>query len=231
MKKLGLIVLPLILAACNGGFKTGATFAGEVTGVGEDIAYYYNYKSVNGERVFMGYSYELLQQPKIVFTNPAGSIGATFSEAEVTIYDQAGKVVDLGESVPGTRVLNPYTVSFPARVIPAWACVTSAGAPDPQVDPSSCIPANRTPFTRQVTYPAEGNVVGSPTPITVDKTVGVMTVNIAERLTQIAHSNENHVFNGYMIINFKGKDDNQNPVTLRSKAINLGVHRGPDKEG
>lgn len=229
MKKLALFAFPLLLASCNLTGVSPSSFSAEAGGVGQQIIYHYVYSGTGPTRVFMGYYYELASQPTIIFTNHAGSVGASFNEAVVTIQDQNGNPINLGTTDSGAAVVNPYSVSFMARLIPGWACPTAAGAIDSQADPNSCAGTVRVPYVRQVTYPAEGNPVTLHTPITTDKPVGVMPMNIASRLSTIAVSSTDSTFNGTMVIQFKGRDDVGRAVSVTTKPISLNVYRGDDK--
>lgn len=151
MKRVGLFVMPLLLAACGGtGLPTGAQFAAEagVSGARIDAQIVRIVDKTSGTLKRTETRLELVQ-PQVRFVTHAGSIGGTVQQAEVEILDSSGNRF---ASVNGL-----YIQAFSARLLPGWACTDAAGAAQPSVDPYSCAAASRVGYPRAQVFPEAGN--------------------------------------------------------------------------
>lgn len=235
MKRLSLLALPLLLAACGGnGFPTGASFSASAGGTGAAVGYHYIYTENEGVREYVGTVLDPIQQANITTTVHAGSVGASITTASIQIVDQNSQPLDLGKLPDGAAVSNPYVQSFPARLMPGWACLVldEAGNPTTQVDaekdPGTCAANQRVGYTRIEYYPNTAGPIQNPEGTDPPPIPDLISQNVASRLAQIAAQSDK-TFNGAMIVTFSGIDDNRRPVSFKSERIALNVYRSPDQ--
>ncbi|WP_291427045.1 hypothetical protein, partial [Deinococcus sp.] len=182
---------------------------------------------------YTGWIVKAPKQPAVTFINHAGSVGASLSTATITIVDQNNKIIDFGNLPDGTHISNPYVQSFPARLIPGWACTTTASGTtqiNANVDPNSCTGNMREGYERIVTYPSEGNITtGAPTQNNGSR-VELISRDISGALFELSLYNRS-TFNAAMIVEFSGTDDMRRPIKLKTERIALNVFQGADVTG
>jgi hypothetical protein len=151
MKRLGLAVLPLLLAACGGtGLPTGTRFEAEagISGARIDAQIVRVIDKASGmpKRTETRF---VLTQPQVRFVTRAGSIGGTVQRAEVEITDGSGnRFADVG---------GLYIQSFSAQLLPGWACTNAAGTAQPDVNPYTCPATSRVGYPRPQVFAEAGN--------------------------------------------------------------------------
>lgn len=238
MKRLGLLALPLLLAACNNTslhVPSGSVFDPRIGGGDMSIVYQRTYTA---NRVWVKSSYKLERQPSITAISPAGSVGGIIESVEVAVYDQNGKLINLNPSKPGkpteTRhtVNNPYTTGYIAPILGGWACKNSTtGFIEPAVDTLTC------PTDRLVGYQRTTEL--SPEfakPISLERhnyqfnTQGLIPLDIAAVIAEFNDDHDSEAFNGYLIATFKGQAHNGAPFAIKSSKIELTVSKLADQQ-
>lgn len=211
MKRRGLFVLPMLLAACTTtGLPTGAAFEAEasLSGARIDAQIVRKVDKTTGELKDIETRFVLIQ-PQVRFLTRAGSIGGTVQKAEVEIIDGSGNRF---ADVNGT-----YLQSFSAQLLPGWACTNAAGTAQPEVNPYTCAAASRVAYPRAQTFPESTNngsvqlVIPNVAEVAIDDcTVGPCPANLA------------------MNVQFTVVDDNRGTQVLKVERSPIPVYRVSD---
>lgn len=212
MKRLGLVVLPLLLAACGGtgSLPSASRFEAEagLSGARIDAQIVRVVDKASGapKRTETRFT---LTQPQVRFITRAGSIGGTVVRAEVEILDGSGNRF--------ADVNGLYIQSFSARVLPGWACTDAAGIAQPAADPYACPAASRVGYARPQTFTEPGNnatvqlVIPNVGEVAIDAcVVGPCPANLA------------------MNVAFSVLDDNRGTHTVRIDKSPIPVYRVSD---
>lgn len=238
MKRLGLLALPLLLAACNNTslhVPSGSVFDPRIGGGDMSIVYQRTY---NAKGQWVKSSYQLKRQPSITAITPAGSVGGIIESVEVAVYDQNGKLMPLNPADPNApaearhKVNNPYTTGYTALIPSGWGCKNAAtGLIEPFVDTLTCPTDRLGGYPRWTTLsPEVARAISLERHNYQFNTQGLIPLDIA---AVIAEFNDNHgskAFNGYLIATFKGQAHNGAPFAIKSSKIELTVSKLEDEK-
>lgn len=232
MKKLGLLALSLLLAACDNqgnlkSFPTGSVFKATAGGEGLNASYSDVYEP--NEKNPSGINYEIKSQPIITITNPAGSLGARIDKIEVAFFNNEQELLnfqfkktDKDNNNIDSTLKNPHTFSFPFELAGGWAC--SQGQDNGiEQDPANCL--ERVPYTRTTT------LLGYNQPVTgsnnsIIRVPAIVPSDLANVL--MTHVKYKASFGGYMTITFHGFDKTRKPIKFTSDPIPYNIVKGQD---
>lgn len=237
MKRLGLLALPLLLAACNNTslhVPSGSVFDPRIGGGDMSIVYQRTYTA---NRVWVKSSYKLERQPRITAISPAGSVGGIIESVEVAVYDQNGKLMPLSPiskdpTMPRPKVNNPYTTSYTALIPNGWGCKNSVtDVLEPVVDSVTCPTDRLGGLPRWTVLSPEFT-----TSISLERhnyqfnTQGLIPLDIAAAIAEFNDDHKSNAFNGYLIATFKGQAHNGAPFAIKSSKIELTVSKLEDQQ-
>lgn len=143
MKKIALVLLPLILAACNGNVGNIKVPTGSKTDVALtldpiNITYAHVYQNENKKRdgQFENSTITIKDTSTFKITVKQGSLGAHFTEAKLRVLDKNGNPVFFRDA---TNIEDERTIYLSAVVKPGFVCASSEGAIQ-KVEPHLCPP-------------------------------------------------------------------------------------------